>query len=194
MFLPARVYAPALVRAGKPLPLLIALHGAGGDEAIFMKGYGAGEITRLADKLGFIVVSPSTYWVMPNPSALEGILAAIAADYSIDRDRVYVLGHSLGAMAAAGMAQRDHDMLAGAVLIAGGSVQPERPICPTLVIAAEHDPLMLPDSLRKGAQSARDAGRDVEFRLIGGAGHVLVCDESLGEAVEWLLKHHLPRK
>ncbi len=188
MYVPAWVYAPAAVKDGKPMPLVIALHGAGADERIFMEGYGAGAIKRLADKHNFIVVAPSTYWVLPNASALEGIVAAIGADYSIDRSRVFVIGHSLGGMAAAAIASRHPKDVAGAVLIAGGKLATDQQTCPVLVIAAELDPLMRPSDLQENADEARAAGLPVEFRLIDGAGHVLVCDEVLDDAIEWLLK------
>lgn len=194
MFIPAWVYAPPAAKDGKPMPLVIALHGAGADEAIFMRGYGAGAIKRLADQHGFIVVAPSTYWVMPNPSAVQGILGAAEADYAIDRSRVYVVGHSLGAMAAAGLAVRHPRDLAAVALVAGGRFRKDDSTCPALILAAELDPLMTASELQKSADEARASGLPVEFRMVRDAGHVLVCDEVLDEAIEWLLTHRAPDK
>jgi poly(3-hydroxybutyrate) depolymerase len=194
MYIPAWVYAPPSVKDGKPMPVVIALHGAVADESIFMQGYGSGEIKRLANERGFIVVAPSTYWVMPNPSSLEGITAAIGADYPIDRSRIYVIGHSLGAMAAASMAARHPKELAGAALIAGRKIDKTEPTCPVLVLAAELDPLVPVEELRKSSEAAAAAGLPVEFRQIKDAGHVLACDEALEEAIAWLLEQHNGRE
>ncbi|MFG0273467.1 MAG: hypothetical protein ACF8QF_00240, partial [Phycisphaerales bacterium] len=54
--IPVRIYAPDDAAQGGA-PLVITLHGAGGDENLFPDGYGAGLITRLADERGFIVAS-----------------------------------------------------------------------------------------------------------------------------------------
>jgi predicted esterase len=131
---------------------------------------------------------------MPNPNGLKGIVETMAVDYAIDPARIYVIGHSLGAMAAAGMATRAPDGLAGAVLIAGGSIPPNGAICPTLLIAAELDPLFPPHKLEGAAAEAKQAGLPVEFRLMRESGHALVAGEVLPEAVEWLMKRQLAKK
>ena len=194
MQVPSRVYVPKQANAGQPMPLVIILHGAGGDENAWFDATAAGEIKRLADRHGFIVVAPNTYWVMPNPNGLKGIVETMAVDYAIDPARIYVIGHSLGAMAAAGMATRAPDGLAGVVLIAGGSIPPNSAICPTLLIAAELDPLFPPHKLEGAAAEAKQAGLPVEFRLMRESGHALVAGEVLPEAVEWLLKRQLAKK
>jgi poly(3-hydroxybutyrate) depolymerase len=191
MLMPARVYAPERALAdGKPLPLLIALHGAGVDENAFMDGYGGGEIKRLADKHGFIVVSPSTYWCTPNPAALKGIIDALTFDYPIDRSRVYLLGHSLGAIAAATMAQGDPDDVAAVALLAAKDFQPPaRRFPPTLLIAAQLDPVFDPLELEAAAKRAQAAHLPVEFEMMKDYGHCNMAAAALPRTVEWLLAH-----
>ncbi|MGD0784183.1 MAG: hypothetical protein ABSA30_15170 [Candidatus Aminicenantales bacterium] len=58
--IPVRVYAPSPAGPSKPAALVIAFHGAGGDENMFMDGYGAGLIKRLAEKRKFLLVTPLT--------------------------------------------------------------------------------------------------------------------------------------
>ena len=194
MQVPSRVYVPDQAKAGQPLPLVIVLHGAGADENAWVEAMGAGEIKRQADAHGFIVVSPNTYWVMPNPNGLKGIVETMSVEYAIDRTRVYVIGHSLGSMAAAGMATRAPEAVAGAVLIAGGAIAPDATTCPVLMIAAELDPIFPPHQLEGAAARAKEAGLPVEFKLMRESGHALVAGEALPEAVQWLLKHRSARK
>jgi dienelactone hydrolase len=183
--IPMRVYAPAAARGRDPLPLVIALHGAGGDETMFFRGYGAGRIKELADEHGFVVVTPTTY-LAANPKFLDAILDAIGRDYRIDRRRVYVLGHSLGAMAAARLAERPE--IAAAACLAGGVVASDK-AAPTLVWAAERDPIIPAARLREGYERARHAGARVEFRVAPGLGHTFLVTAVLPDAVAWLLQH-----
>lgn len=50
-----------------PVPLVILLHSAGGDESLFMSAYGNGEASRQAQEHGCIIASPSTTAVISNP-------------------------------------------------------------------------------------------------------------------------------
>lgn len=188
---PCRVYAPAAAADGThPLPLVVALHGAGGDESMFMEGYGAGAIKQLADRRGFVVVSPLTYMVMGNAAVFDGIVDAAAMTYAIDPARVYVLGHSMGGGAAAGLAVQRPDRLAAACCIAGtGRLAAAKKLPPVLLIAGELDPLIPPDRIKAGAEAAQKAGLPVEVRVATDYGHTLVVSGRLAEAVAWLLEH-----
>lgn len=198
---PCRIYAPTASAEGAAMPLLIALHGAGGNEHMFFEAYGGGIIRDLADRHGFIVVSPLTY-----PFTMRGALAgdlidAMRALYEIDDDRMYVVGHSMGAMATAGIARRIGDRLAGVCLIAGGGMTgprggandgtPSSP--PALIYAAEIDFLMNAAGAQRAAEQARAAGADIEFRLARDQGHVLVVGAVLPEAVAWLMERKRQR-
>lgn len=186
---PCRMYAPAsLPKSGAPV--IIAMHGMGGDEAMFMDGYGAGEMKRIAEKRGFLLICPRTEFMTGNPLALEQVIAAAGYCYDIDRSRVYLLGHSLGAMTAGGLSAQRPDKVAAACLIAGtGRFSKGKPVPPTLVISGEFDPLMRADQVRAGVKQGVDAGMPVELRLIPGRGHTLIVGEQLDSAAEWLLKH-----
>jgi poly(3-hydroxybutyrate) depolymerase len=191
---PARVYVPRNAAAnGRPLPLVIALHGMGGDENMFMDGYGGGVLKRLADERGFILVTPSTYTVAPNPAAFVAIVDTMSRLHDVDPGRVYVLGHSLGAMVAGGWAVLYHDRLAAAALIAGGQVVGEMS-SPALMVAGEADSLFTLDRLRAAADRARGAGLPVEFMPMINYGHVLLVGDAMPEITRWLLTHTLDRR
>jgi predicted esterase len=184
---PARVFAPAAARDGRALPLVIALHGMGGDENMFMEGYGGGVLKELAQRAGFILVTPSTYSVAPNPASFESIVDTMASLYNIDRSRVYVVGHSMGAMVAGGWAVRYSDRLAAACLIAGGQVVGAAS-APVLMVAGEFDSLFSLERMRGYANRAIAAGLPIEFRTMVGYGHVLLVGDVMPEAVRWMLE------
>lgn len=186
--LPVRVYVPPKLDQAKPAPLLLAFHGAGGDENLFMEGYGAGLIKRLADERGFIVFSPRTEVTGSSPAAFAALLAAARRDYPIDPDRVYAVGHSMGAGLTALLAGSQQSELAAVACLAGGPRwTPKADIVPTLVIGAEFDPIIPAAGLQAAAERGVKAGAAIEYRLAKGHGHSLMVGSVLGEAVDWLL-------
>lgn len=185
---PCRVYAPREAVGDQPLPLLIALHGAGGDENMFFEGYGAGLIKKLADENKFITVTPLSYPFTLNPGLVDRLIEMLEIDYAIDRDRVYLLGHSLGVVAANSILTTRASRFAGVAAMAGaislvGATTPP----PVLVISGALDPLSRPDRVRAAVESARSDGVDVEWRESKAYGHTLLVGARLREAVDWLL-------
>jgi len=188
---PCRFYAPAAACKGDaPVPLVVCLHGAGGDESMFMDGYGAGEIKRLADAHGFIVVSPSTNVVQNGPGHLDAVLGAAKRWYSIDPDRIYILGHSMGANATATLAALRCDTFAAALCMAGGAGRAmEGRVPPMLVIAGEFDPIFLPGRIKSAVTKAQENGAKIELRIAKDYGHTMLVGAKLEEGVDWLLSH-----
>jgi acetyl esterase/lipase len=190
---PVWTFAPAeAVKEGSKPALVIALHGAGAEESMFMFGYGEGLIRTLAQEKGFIVAAPLAYAFTANPSVLDDLLAAMRLRYDFDESRVYLIGHSMGAIAASGLAQARAEKIAGVAAIAG-----LRPFtvgaksAPVLAYAAELDRIIPAARVRASAEAAREAGLAVELREAKGQGHTLVVGGVLRECVEWLMAKRL---
>lgn len=193
---PLMVYAPRRVNDQEtPLPLVIALHGAGGDETMFMRAYGAGMIRDLAESRGFIAVSPLTYHVMAERALLDRIIADLSEDYAIDPTGIFLVGHSLGGMTTSsliGTRQNDSPAIAAACCIAGAGTFMQREgetHPPVLIIGAEFDSMIPAERLKRIAEVAVGRGLPVAYRHATNQGHVLVVNETLAEAIDWLLTH-----
>lgn len=189
--LPYRLHVPT---ATAPIPLVVALHGAGGNEHMFLEGYGAGLLRRLADQRGFALLSPFTNTVMRAPALLDRLLDSLIATHRLDPGRVYLLGHSLGAITAWRLATSRADRVAAVVCIAGpcGGAPPDttarwRTVPPALVLAGSLDPIAAPARLEQAALAAQNAGVPVEMRVIPDVGHTLIVGEVLPDAIDWLL-------
>jgi predicted esterase len=190
--IPLRLYVPKLAAPEVPVPLLVVLHGMGGDENMFFEAYGAGLVKRLADRKGLIVASPLTYTFGSDIKSLQALIDALGNDYSIDRDRVYVLGHSMGAGTAAGLARGHSNTVAAACCIAGGRFQPAQNSAPVLIVSPELDGVVAPQRLQDSARIAISEGMPGELRIMPGYGHTLAVGAILPEAVDWLLNHRRP--
>ncbi len=91
------VWAPAAVRGRKPLPLLIALHGAGGRGSNYIRF-----IKQFLGARKWIVIAPTaapgagSTWQVGTAAWLGKLIDHVAGRAPIDRLRVYLNGHSAG--------------------------------------------------------------------------------------------------
>lgn len=192
--IPSRLFIPTAVRAeGAAAPLLIALHGAGGDENMFFEGYGQGCILDIAAREGLIVLSPEATAFGRDSLALDSALALIEREVPIDRTSIWLIGHSMGGGIAARLAQRRPDQFAAAVLLApalGPGITSSA--APMLVIGAEQDGVIRITNLRTTAQGAISAGAPLIWEPVTVEGHTSIVGASLERAVRWLREH--PRR
>lgn len=187
---PARVFLPPAKAAAGPVPLLIAFHGAGVDENIYFDAYGSGILKELADERGIMVVAPFTNPFLMEPGLFMPLIDAIEMDVSVDRRRIYVLGHSLGGVTTALVARAHPDRIAAACCISsGGDLQNADALPPTLVMIGDIDAISRPAAVRSGAERAMARGLPVELRRRSDYGHTLLVGAVLPEAIDWLLEH-----
>ena len=187
-----RVYVPANLDLATPQPLVVAFHGAGGDENMFMDAYGGGAIKALADTQGFLLVTPLTYaFSSGTGEKFDALLEAMGHNYAIDGSRVYVLGHSMGGGMTSAVITTRPDAVAAASPICGFRNLPESvtSIPPTYVIAAEFDPLAQAPRVEAAAKAAQEQGLPVEYKLMENYGHTLVVGDVLPDVIAWLFTH-----
>lgn len=183
--LPVRIHRPGGLGGPDELPVVIALHGAGGNEHLFFEGYGR-ILPDLAERFGFLAVSPLTYNAPISDDGFESLLDHLDTLHTIDRDRVYVVGHSLGSMMASGLVARHADSIAAMCGIAG--TLREAGTVPTLVYGAEFDTIIRISQRDLDRVADPEGSPPVEARMVEGQGHVLVVNAILTEAIEWMLK------
>jgi len=160
-----RLYASEAAQDGRPLPLVIALHGAGGSENMFFDAYGNGKIVELCRRRGWLAVAPAATFFGLGLSAPK-IIDEIDSLYPVDRTQVLVVGHSMGA----GHAIRTAELLTtpprAVAALGGGSRlrQPERLRSVAVFVAAGSNDFLL-EQAKTLAAALRQAGADpVEFR------------------------------
>jgi len=132
------VHVPASLPKGRPAPMLLALHGGGGDMDYQADNYG---LKEKADKAGFIAVFPSGYSRFPggilatwnagnccgqardqrvdDVGFLKAVIERVSRQASVDRDRVFATGMSNGAMMAYRLACELPTMIRGIAPVAG---------------------------------------------------------------------------
>jgi poly(3-hydroxybutyrate) depolymerase len=114
------LYVPPGISADHPVPLLVTLHGSGGNGSTFPTVW-----KDFADKEGIVVVGPnaieSARWdpTEDGPRFMHDVVEEVRAKYPIDGKRIYLFGHSAGAVYGLQLAALESEYFAAAVLSAG---------------------------------------------------------------------------
>ncbi len=176
-----RLFVPAAAATGKPLPLVVALHGAGGSENMFFETYGHGAIVDRCKERGWMLVAPRSGFFGSAP--IDELVDELAKIYPIDPKRVMLVGHSMGAAQAIGAAQTaPRKYAAVAALGGGGSVRavPGLAAVPFFVGVGTDD--FARDGARRLAESLRRAKvANVQFREYEHVEHLAIVQISLGD-------------
>lgn len=182
-----------------PRPLIVVLHGHGGEARSNAEVY-----RRVAAKLGAILAAPSA--LRPGPAgrgfswtfrdeAEWWVLRAVekvTAEYPVDPDRVVLAGFSQGANVALGVGLGHPHRFAGLLPVAG-HYDPSRMQAPSgdgprvYLLTGSRDPAV--DSFRAAHTQLGDAGLEVRLRIVPGVGHSYPrrASHELGQALEFLL-------
>ncbi len=115
---PVRLRAPEN-HAG-PLPVLFLFHGAGGSENMFFETYGAGRVVDQALKRGWLVVAPRQN-LFNLPLDIAAMTDVLDKSFKIDRSRIMLLGHSMGAGQVIRQASLHPDLPVAVVALGGGN-------------------------------------------------------------------------
>jgi poly(3-hydroxybutyrate) depolymerase len=116
----AYVFVPSTLSADRPAPMIVTLHGSGRNGRTLVD-----EWKGLAEKEGIVLAGPDStdaaHWASPQdgPLLLKDVVDAVAARHAIDGRRVYLFGHSAGAVFALQMACLESEYFAAAAVHAG---------------------------------------------------------------------------
>ena len=114
------IYVPKRVTSSSPVPLIVLLHGSNHVGLSLAEKW-----NDLAEKEGVIIVAPdsadASYWSVPGdgPQFLHELVEAMKAKYPINAKRVYLFGHSGGAVFALLMSLYESEYFAAIATHAG---------------------------------------------------------------------------
>jgi len=174
-----RIQAPE-IKKGQTVALVIALHGAGGSENLFFDGYGDGLVAKLCAERGWLLAAPRSplFGFLTNPA--EDVIDELSKLYPVDKSKVFIIGHSMGAAQALAAAQRSPGKFAAVAALGGG-----RPV--KLGEEAKKLPFFVgvgkDDFARSGATSLanalKKAGIPVHFREYPDIEHLVIVQHAL---------------
>lgn len=194
---PYRLYVPANYKTGEAGPLIIAMHGTGGDENTILDVYSGKPVQQAAEKHGVLVVcprggsgGPTEYRGVGEVDVLA-VLADVRRRYPIDPTRIYLTGHSMGGTGSAYLALHHPDMFAAAAPLAAAYSFPwlarNAAQVPMLWVGGADDATFYLRGVMVGIEAMLKFGADVKLELLPGQGHVGPMRE-LDHVFAWLLK------
>jgi len=205
--MPYRVYVPTTYK-GRPTPLVIALHGLGVTEDSFFDSY-EGLPPQLAEKYGFLLAAPLGFRVdgfygsaimgetdaasrrkieLSEKDVLE-VVRMMRALYQVDTARVYLIGHSMGAIGTWHLAAKYPDLWAGVAAFSGvgspASAERMKAI-PQFVVHGDADGTVNVSGSRTMVAAMNKLGMTVTYIEVPGGGHNDVVVPNLARAFEFL--------
>ena len=150
--LPYAVFVPSTYRAGTAAPLLVSLHGLGRTYDWLM-GYQG--FLDYAEEYGFVVVTPLGYirrgWYGSRPTDIAqnaayseqdvmNVIALMQDEFSVDPDRLFLWGHSMGGAGTYHLAVNNPGMFAA---LAVAAPAPRADLSPTVLQAVRDTPILV---------------------------------------------------
>jgi predicted esterase len=194
-FQPYRIFVPTQYDGSKPAPLLIALHGMGGDENGMFDGYR--ETLKVeAQRVGFIVACPkgreptSMYRGTAEQDVMD-VIAEVRRDYKVDASRIYLMGHSMGGYGTWSVAM-DHPEVFAAIgpISGGGSAAGMEKIktIPEYVVHGDDDRTVNVNMSRTMVAAGKKLGAPITYVEVPGGSHVSVAEPNFAPMLDFFAK------
>jgi predicted esterase len=210
--MPFRTYVPTTYTSSRAFPLIIALHGLGGTEGSFFDAYGK-KLPELAEQHGYIVAAPLGYrvdgqygWGVGNPPvdpktqamqklSEEDVMQVLAQSkklYNVDPNRIYLMGHSMGAIGTWKLAAKYPDIWAALGAFSGrgdpSTVERMRRI-PEFVVHGDADPTVNVAGSRTMVAAMKPLNVDVLYIEVTGGDHGNVVEPNFAGMFQFFDTH-----
>ncbi|HXU35459.1 MAG TPA: prolyl oligopeptidase family serine peptidase, partial [Blastocatellia bacterium] len=182
----------------KAFPLIIALHGMGGDENSYFAGYGPGAFKTEAEKNGYIVAcpkgrKPASMYAGDAEKDVMDVLAEVRRAYNVDADRIYLTGHSMGGYGTWSVAMNHPEVFAALAPISGGANNPASMSkiahIPQLIVHGDTDPTVPVDRSRVMVAEGKKLGAEIKYIEVPGGDHLNVVIPNFPAVFEWFDSH-----
>jgi predicted esterase len=196
---PYRIFVPASYDGRKPYPLVVALHGMGGDENSYFDSvvYGSGAFTKEAERRGYIAVcpkgrNPASMYTGPAETDVLDVIAEVRRAYRIDAGRIYLTGHSMGGYGTWSVAMSHPELFAAIAPVSGGgnpAGMAKIAKIPELVVHGDNDKTVSVEQSRTMVAAAKAQGVEIKYVEIPGGDHLGAPSRTFTDVFDWFDAH-----
>jgi poly(3-hydroxybutyrate) depolymerase len=205
------LFVPSKYDKEKKWPLMIALHGLGSNPQQIMRYRG---LTDEAEKHGYVVAAPMGYnskgWYgqkapgkgKPEPENLSelsekdvmNVLEIVRKEYSIDPDRIYLMGHSMGGGGTWYLGLKYPEIWAGLAPIAPAIFRPATELekikhIPVIVVQGDKDNLVPVAGTRRWVEQMKKLEMTYEYIEVPDGDHIRPAFDNIPKIFEFFDKH-----
>ncbi len=196
--IPYALFVPDSYDSSMPAPLIISLHGLGRSYDWLMGYHG---FLDAAEAGGHIVVTPLGYirrgWYGSRPveegaevaqrseQDVMNVIEKVRTEFSIDENRIYLWGHSMGGAGAYHIAINNPDLFAGLAVVAAAPLQSLDPAelavikhVPILVMHGDNDETVPVSLARKWVAGIQSLGMQHIYIEVKGGDHSLLISQA----------------
>lgn len=192
---PYRVFVPTQYDGSKATPLMVALHGMGGDENSMFDGYH--EALKVeAQRVGFLVACPkgrenaSMYRGSAEQDVMD-VIAEVRRDYKVDASRIYLMGHSMGGYGTWSTAMDHPEIFAALGPISGGGnpagMEKIKNI-PQYVTHGDDDRTVNVSQSRNMVAAGKKLGAPITYVEVPGGSHGGVAEPAFAPMLDFFVK------
>jgi predicted esterase len=196
---PYRIFVPASYDGSKPYPLVVALHGMGGDENSYFdsRAYGHGVFAKEAERRGYIAVcpkgrNPASMYAGPAETDVLDVIAEVRRAYRVDPGRIYLTGHSMGGFGTWSVAMSHPELFAAIAPVSGGGNPAgiaKIAKIPELVVHGDNDKTVSVEQSRRMVAAAKAQGVEVKYIEIAGGDHDSAAYRTFTDVFDWFDAH-----
>jgi predicted esterase len=194
---PYRVFVPKSYDGNAAFPLVIALHGMGGDENSYFDFYGNGAFKVEAERRGYLVACPkgrqsASMYLGTAEKDVFDVIGQVRSAYKVDADRIYLTGHSMGGFGTWSFAMAHPDLFAAIAPVAGGGNPAglgKIAHVPELVVHGDSDKTVSVEQSRRMVAAAKEQGIELKYVEIPGGDHVSVALRTFRDVFDWFDAH-----
>jgi predicted esterase len=191
---PYRLFVPRAASGGKPLPLVVVLHGKGADHNTW---FDVTPIKEHAERHDTIVAAPEgrgdDVYRGPGEQDVLDVIQNVCRHCAVDPDRVYLIGHSMGGWGTWWIGLRHPDRFAAICPMAAMAPIELLPNARHLAPFAIHDAgddVVPVDHSRRAASELNRLGILFQYREETGYGHSSkLIGDNLDRIFSWLEQH-----
>lgn len=207
--MPYRVYVPKTYDPARAMPLVIALHGLGANEDSFFDSY-EGVAPKLAEQYGALMAAPlgfrrdgfygsNVMGVADAAGRRRGeysekdvleVVRLMKASYNVDQSRIYLMGHSMGAIGTWALASKYPQMWAALVAFSGTgapSLASSMQAIPQFIVHGDADNTVNVSGSRNMVAALQKLKANVTYLEVVGGSHTDVVVPNLEIAFQFMV-------